>query len=186
MEHNRPQTAIHLPTLTLATAPTPRATALTATSNKQHIHTTSQVIPDTQTDTTQTHRHTDSTLAGNHRMALPLQQELNFAVNTNDIKSVRQILLAYPELVNCADRNNRETPLHVSCRRGLLDIAKLLIDHGADIHAANFRLDTPLHVACRTANRDIIRLLVARGAWWHAKNVCVACVSAHFSTATRY
>lgn len=45
-----------------------------------------------------------------------------------------------------------------------MDIAKLLIDNGADIHAKTKHGTTPLHYACRRGALEVIKLLLIRGA----------------------
>ncbi|VUC26770.1 unnamed protein product [Clonostachys rosea] len=57
------------------------------------------------------------------------------------------------------------TPLHRSGRIASLELAELLLDHGADIHALNRQNQTPLH--CIAEEKDaakIVRLLVDEGA----------------------
>jgi ankyrin repeat protein len=54
-----------------------------------------------------------------------------------------------------------DTPLHVALRNGQLDVARLLIDKGADINKAGANGDTPLQSA---RQRDMARLLIDKGA----------------------
>ena len=42
-----------------------------------------------------------------------------------------------------------ETPLHLACLRGEPEIARLLLDHGADVNAKNYQGETPLHLVSR-------------------------------------
>jgi ankyrin repeat protein len=66
--------------------------------------------------------------------------------------------------VNAADGVTRATPLHMAARRGSVEIAAALLDHGASIDARDRRGDSPL---CRAQNRrrsTVAALLRSRGA----------------------
>jgi Ankyrin repeats (3 copies) len=56
------------------------------------------------------------------------------------------------------------TRLHVAVDYGRLEIAELLLDHGANPNASDVLRRTPLHVARRSGRDDIARLLIERGA----------------------
>ena len=43
------------------------------------------------------------------------------------------------------------TPLHIACAMGTFDVAKLLVEHGADVNVRDERGAAPLHVACHRA-----------------------------------
>ena len=57
-----------------------------------------------------------------------------------------------------------ETPLFVACERGQFEIARLLVDHGADTDKARDDGTTPLHIACQWGHLDCTRLLLNSGA----------------------
>jgi ankyrin repeat protein len=44
-----------------------------------------------------------------------------------------------------AQRQDRQTPLHLACCHGTLEIAQLLLDRGANANAEDSSLSTPLH-----------------------------------------
>lgn len=79
-------------------------------------------------------------------------------------------------LAKGADVNSRGiggfTPLHSACEGGRVEAARLLLDHGADVHATDRTLSTrtPLHVVCDRLDVDpevsleLLTLLVERGA----------------------
>ena len=46
-------------------------------------------------------------------------------------------------------QKDRETPLHLACFRGKLEIARLLLDHGAQVNAKNHQGEIPLHLVSR-------------------------------------
>lgn len=52
----------------------------------------------------------------------------------NDVAAVRKLLEEDPNLVHAKDYDNR-TPLHVAALHGLIDVAKTLIEFGADVNA---------------------------------------------------
>jgi len=60
------------------------------------------------------------------------------------------------------------TPLHIAAKRGEMDLARLLIEHGADVNARIEQQDkagiTPLHVAVEAGHKDLARFLIAKGA----------------------
>ena len=52
----------------------------------------------------------------------------------NDPAAVRKLLEEDQSLVHARDYDNR-TPLHVASLHGWIDVAKCLIEHGADVNA---------------------------------------------------
>jgi len=52
----------------------------------------------------------------------------------NDLGAVSKLLEEDPSLVNARDYDNR-TPLHVASLHGWIDVAKCLIEFGADVNA---------------------------------------------------
>lgn len=52
----------------------------------------------------------------------------------NDAAAVRKLLVEDPSLVHARDYDNR-TPLHVASLHGWIDVAKCLIEFGADVNA---------------------------------------------------
>ncbi len=58
--------------------------------------------------------------------------------------------------------------LHWAAENGLTDIARLLLDQGADVNAPDNFSNTPLHLAVR--HPALVELLLARGAQVGARN----------------
>ena len=59
------------------------------------------------------------------------------------------------------------TALHVACQKGYVDVAKVLIQNGADVNANSVVTNkmTPLHVAAgKTKSADLVKLLIQNGA----------------------
>ena len=54
--------------------------------------------------------------------------------------------------------------LHVACAHGHLEVARVLIDHGADLDQRDDRGDSPMHRATHNNHTDLVRLLLDHGA----------------------
>jgi ankyrin repeat protein len=64
-----------------------------------------------------------------------------------------------PQDVN-ARGGYRSTPLHAAVSEGNIDVAILLLEHGADVNALDRRGDTPLYKAWRRGRLDMVELLL--------------------------
>ncbi|XP_047379228.1 ankyrin repeat domain-containing protein 23 isoform X2 [Sciurus carolinensis] len=64
---------------------------------------------------------------------------------------------------NAHDKLDR-TPVFWACRRGHLDILKLLLNQGAQVNARDKIWSTPLHVAVRTGHSNCLEHLIECGA----------------------
>ena len=51
-------------------------------------------------------------------------------------------------------------PLWIACQNGHVDVARLLLDKGADVNRANKNGWTPLSIACSKGHVDAVRLLL--------------------------
>jgi len=56
------------------------------------------------------------------------------------------------------------TTLHVAAREGDLQMARVLIQNGANINAQDTRGWTPLHEACFWSQKELVKLLKESGA----------------------
>lgn len=63
-----------------------------------------------------------------------------------------------------------DTPLFYVSAKGAKDIARILIDSGADVSLANNVSELPLHVAARNGSKEIIKMLIDAGADVNASN----------------
>ena len=89
----------------------------------------------------------------------------------NRIKKLIAKLVAQ-EAINYADcSTRRNSPLYCACHYGNNEVAKLLIDAGADVNLRNSFLMTPLHKAASHYDRiSIVKLLIDKGADINAQN----------------
>ena len=71
--------------------------------------------------------------------------------------------------VNACGGVTRATPLHMSARRGKVEIARALLDCGADLEARDHGGDTPLQRALNCRKAAVAQFLMARGAHAGAK-----------------
>ncbi|CAG9973682.1 unnamed protein product [Clonostachys byssicola] len=88
---------------------------------------------------------------------------LSMTRDTAEPVAVAKILLENGAMIMADIEGN--TPLHLSGHIGSLELAELLLEYGADIHALNTQNKTPLH--CIAEEKDagkIVRLLVDKGA----------------------
>nr|CAB3267897.1 ZF(DHHC)-2 zinc finger protein [Phallusia mammillata] len=84
------------------------------------------------------------------------------AVQQNAPTACLDILKANPEKVDVKGFIGT-TPLHQACLRGVLSIAEILLDRGADPNARSDHGETPVLYACRNGNVSLIHLLLTSG-----------------------
>jgi len=80
------------------------------------------------------------------------------------------LLLEEGAKVNIHGTHQGWTPLHLAAVYGRADIAKLLLDKGADIDCKDQINETPLHKAVSYKNIETTKLLLKRGASVNTKN----------------
>merc|ERR1711965_913853 len=56
------------------------------------------------------------------------------------------------------------SPLYIACKNGHVDVARLLLEKGAEVNWANKNGQTPLHIVCLQGHVDAARLLLDNGA----------------------
>lgn len=93
------------------------------------------------------------------------QLDLYEAVSIGDLDRVKSLIENKPTLVNSYAPDGF-TPLGLSCFFGYIDVAKYLIEKGADTSQAsdNPLKVAPIHSACTISNYEIAELLVLNGA----------------------
>ncbi|KAG4165419.1 hypothetical protein ERO13_A13G085100v2 [Gossypium hirsutum] len=80
----------------------------------------------------------------------------------NDAGAVRKLLEEDRALVNARDYDSR-TPLHVASLHGWIDVAKCLLEYGADVNAQDRWKNTPLADAEGAKKHNMIELLKSNG-----------------------
>jgi hypothetical protein len=105
---------------------------------------------------------------------MSLDEELFEAVKKGDIDRVRE-LLAKGANVNTRDRHKdswtyAQTPLHAAAHEGHTYVARLLLEHGADLNARDKYGFTPLFYAAGGGHIDIVSILLEHGADVNARD----------------
>jgi len=94
-----------------------------------------------------------------------LANELILAIQRGDIDQVRELVETAPELVNCDSLG--DLPLVEACysrNANNIDIARLLLEHGADVDMCDEQGCTALRWASAHRNRELVDLLFAYNA----------------------
>lgn len=91
------------------------------------------------------------------------QTPLHIAVEGNSFNIVKK-LLEHPDTIVNAKDSLHYTPLHYAAREKGVRIANMLLDRGADIHAANLKKQQPLHLAIENENDRLALTLLEKGA----------------------
>ena len=93
-----------------------------------------------------------------------LTDELFKAIKQHDTEKIKEFIDSVDD-VNIYNYRGYDfrTPLHHACSLVHADIARLLIDAGADMNAGEGGEWTPLHDACEAGHAEIVRLLLENG-----------------------
>jgi ankyrin repeat protein len=110
--------------------------------------------------------------------SLPIFQ----AAARGDVDEVARLLDAEPHLLEARDgRRYDATPLAVAALEGHVGVVRLLLERGAEVHAAGLGGDTALHEAALAGHEKVVKVLLSSGADSSIKtnNGCTAliCVS---------
>jgi hypothetical protein len=92
------------------------------------------------------------------------QTQLHFCVMNGWTSRVKRLLSIRNINVNVKEDMDGETPLHYAAWKGHVEIARLLLQNGADVNAKDRWDRTPLHDAAFQGHVDILHLLVENGA----------------------
>ena len=104
------------------------------------------------------------------RPSPPGRNPLHYAAfcGLHDIAKI--LAIEHPQDVNSQSISSRASPLYLASRGGHVDVARMLVDCGADVSAQTDRGWTALHWASRCGHVDLARMLVERGADVSAQN----------------
>jgi hypothetical protein len=91
------------------------------------------------------------------------------AAKKGDLQTVKTILAQDPSKLNATDESNY-TALHWACMRAHWDVAKFLIDKGADLNVVGGDGGTQINWAVHHDNVEIIKLMVEKGAKLNIRN----------------
>jgi ankyrin repeat protein len=91
------------------------------------------------------------------------QQGFLNAVKQGDGPRVAELLRQEPELITAADEYDK-TALHWAAEKDHAEIARMLLDAGADVEAKTNWGDTPLKWAATLGSANVAELLLGRGA----------------------
>lgn len=80
-------------------------------------------------------------------------------ISRGDLHSLTSLLHQYP-LSHRISNWDKQSPLHIACRGGNLEIVKRLLDLGADPNSVDKLGMSPLMEACSIGNLDIMKVLV--------------------------
>jgi len=80
------------------------------------------------------------------------------------LRDVVEVLVIGSHDVNSRNCDYELTPLHLASREGRLDVARFLVEHGANVAAQDQCGSTPLHEASERGHLDVARFLVEHGA----------------------
>jgi hypothetical protein len=85
------------------------------------------------------------------------------ATANNDVDGVKFFSKAGALVINQRNKGGA-TSLHIACREGNFEIAKTLIDNGANVNIADNEGWTPLMRASLAGNKEIVEILLKNGA----------------------
>jgi ankyrin repeat protein len=85
------------------------------------------------------------------------------AATGGDLAAVQEAVQKDPTLITYKEWDNA-TLLHDAVGHNQLDVAKYLLDKGADVNAVTTDGLTPLHMAAQNGNIEMTKLLLHRGA----------------------
>ena len=95
--------------------------------------------------------------------------QIHFASRVGNIELVRHYIKAGDD-INSLDQQYGHTPLGYAALGGYLEMAKLLLENGANVKVRNIFGNTPLHVAAKGGKKELAELLLQNGADINSKN----------------
>ena len=104
--------------------------------------------------------------------ALPcVAGEIHDVIAAGNTDRVVRLIRANPELLlEKDDTTTEDFPLHTAAIHGQLEIARMLLDAGAEVDALDSDASTPLHDAALRGHAEVVALLLERGADVHRRD----------------
>jgi ankyrin repeat protein len=96
--------------------------------------------------------------------SLAIGGEIHDAAEKGDLAKVKELLKSDASLLNARLPSNKATPLIFAITYCKPEVAKYLIEKGADVNARASNGHTALHYASAYGQTDIVKLLLAKGA----------------------
>ena len=100
----------------------------------------------------------------------PLGTHLHYAAIWGVHFIIEFLINERPQEVRSQDFPSDATPLHLASQNGHVEVARMLIERGADVAAQNKDGETPLHLVSRNGEEEVARMLIERGADVAAQN----------------
>ncbi|XP_061182605.1 uncharacterized protein LOC133190936 [Saccostrea echinata] len=91
----------------------------------------------------------------------------------NEFETVEKMIIffqSHPQFINAKEPKSGNTALHWACRNGHFEIARLLMENGANIDSKNILKNTPLNAGIEGLQRKICHYLIEWGCDVHFKN----------------
>ncbi len=89
----------------------------------------------------------------------PLHSVASYGDDIEDIKEVKRLIKEGAD-VNAVTEYGRETPLHWAAGTGIGEIARILIENGANVNAKDVNDWMPIHHAADYANVGVLKILL--------------------------
>ena len=111
---------------------------------------------------------------------LKLNNDLCEACGKGDLKEVKRLLSEKADANARVDGDdNKQCALHRACCKDNVEIAEVLLAHGADIDAKSYKGYTSLHFACMLGLKEMIIFLISKGA--SLKGIIFILLKSHMS-----
>ena len=98
-----------------------------------------------------------------------IRERIDYFISYNKLNLLKQIIKEHPWVINYKD-NKGETPIFSACCLDSAQIARCLVDKGADINIRNKKGEPPIFNTCRNSSIENIKYLLDSGADINARN----------------